>query len=65
MLDDKGPEIRTGYLVDGKAVDIVKDSIVNITTDYSVCLISSSSIPLDQGRCHPPLLHLQGSSYQR
>lgn len=47
MLDDKGPEIRTGYLVDGKAVDIVKDSIVNITTDYSVCLISSSSIPLD------------------
>ncbi|KAK8790974.1 hypothetical protein WA158_005605 [Blastocystis sp. Blastoise] len=36
MLDDKGPEIRTGYLVDGKAVTIVKDSIVEITTDYTI-----------------------------
>lgn len=36
MLDTKGPEIRTGYLVDGKAVTIEKDSIVKITTDYSV-----------------------------
>ena len=36
MLDTKGPEIRTGYLVDGKAVTIEKDSIVEITTDYSV-----------------------------
>ncbi|KAK8792909.1 hypothetical protein WA158_005073 [Blastocystis sp. Blastoise] len=36
MLDDKGPEIRTGYLVDGKPVNIIKDSIVEITTDYSL-----------------------------
>lgn len=40
MLDTKGPEIRTGYLVDGKAVTIEKDSIVEITTDYSVSRIS-------------------------
>lgn len=36
MLDTKGPEIRTGYLVDGKNITIEKDSIVEITTDYSV-----------------------------
>lgn len=36
MLDTKGPEIRTGYLVDGKNITIEKDSIVEITTDYTV-----------------------------
>ena len=36
MLDTKGPEIRTGFLVDGKSVTVEKDSIVEITTDYSV-----------------------------
>ena len=40
MLDTKGPEIRTGYLVDGKAVTIEKDSLVEITTDYSVSRIA-------------------------
>lgn len=37
MLDTKGPEIRTGYLVDGQNITIEKDSIVEITTDYTVC----------------------------
>ena len=36
MLDTKGPEIRTGYLVDGKNITIEKDSIGEITTDYTV-----------------------------
>lgn len=36
MLDTKGPEIRTGFLVDGKNITIEKDSIVEITTDYTV-----------------------------
>lgn len=36
MLDTKGPEIRTGYLVDGQNITIEKDSIVEITTDYTV-----------------------------
>lgn len=36
MLDTKGPEIRTGFLVDGRNVTVEKDSIVEITTDYSV-----------------------------
>lgn len=39
MLDTKGPEIRTGYLVDGKNITIEKDSIVEITTDYSVIIL--------------------------
>ena len=39
MLDTKGPEIRTGYLVDGKNITIEKDSIVEITTDYSVYIL--------------------------
>lgn len=39
MLDTKGPEIRTGYLVDGKNITIEKDSIVEITTDYSVIIM--------------------------
>ena len=43
MLDTKGPEIRTGYLVDGKAVTIEKDSIVEITTDYTVRLFPTNS----------------------
>ena len=40
LLDTKGPEIRTGYLVDGKNVTIEKDSIVEITTDYTVKAVS-------------------------
>ena len=28
MLDTKGPEIRTGFLVDGKNVTVEKDSIL-------------------------------------
>ena len=36
MLDTKAPDIRTGFLVDGKNITIEKDSIVEITTDYTV-----------------------------
>ena len=39
MLDTKGPEIRTGFLVEGKNVTVEKDSIVEITTDYSVGIV--------------------------
>lgn len=35
MLDTKGPEIRTGKLENGKSIDLVKDQILEITTDYN------------------------------
>lgn len=35
MLDTKGPEIRTGLLESGKTIDLVKDQILEITTDYT------------------------------
>ena len=35
MLDTKGPEIRTGKLQNGKAIEFVKDQELEITTDYS------------------------------
>ena len=35
MLDTKGPEIRTGLLVDGKPIELIKDSIIKVTTDYT------------------------------
>jgi pyruvate kinase len=34
LLDTKGPEIRTGMLVDGKAVELVKGAKLTLTTDY-------------------------------
>eukprot|EP00191_Tetraselmis_sp_GSL018_P017116 CAMPEP_0177577978 /NCGR_PEP_ID=MMETSP0419_2-20121207/76_1 /TAXON_ID=582737 /ORGANISM="Tetraselmis sp., Strain GSL018" /LENGTH=622 /DNA_ID=CAMNT_0019066337 /DNA_START=417 /DNA_END=2283 /DNA_ORIENTATION=+ len=34
MLDTKGPEIRTGFLKDGKPVKLVSGNEVTITTDY-------------------------------
>jgi len=34
MLDTKGPEIRTGLTVDDKPIELVKDSIIKVTTDY-------------------------------
>ncbi len=34
LLDTKGPEIRTGMLVDGKAVELVKGAALTLTTDY-------------------------------
>jgi len=35
MLDTKGPEIRTGTLVDGKPIDLKSGQDLIITTDYS------------------------------
>ena len=35
MLDTKGPEIRTGLLESGKTIDLLKDQILEITTDYT------------------------------
>jgi pyruvate kinase len=32
MLDTKGPEIRTGFLENGKSVQLVKDQILEIST---------------------------------
>ena len=34
LLDTKGPEIRTGMLVDGKSVELVKGAKLVLTTDY-------------------------------
>jgi pyruvate kinase len=34
MLDTKGPEIRTGFLENHKEIEIVKDQLLEITTDY-------------------------------
>ena len=64
MLDTKGPEIRTGYLVDGKSITIEKDSIVEITTDYSVVAIKETHLA-DQGRLPPHIVLLQGSAHLR
>ncbi|XP_020590335.1 pyruvate kinase, cytosolic isozyme-like [Phalaenopsis equestris] len=36
MLDTKGPEIRTGFLKDGKPIRLEKDQEITITTDYSI-----------------------------
>ena len=35
MLDTKGPEIRTGMLENGENIRLVKDSTIELTTDYS------------------------------
>ncbi|KAI0503891.1 hypothetical protein KFK09_014835 [Dendrobium nobile] len=36
MLDTKGPEIRTGFLKDGKPIKLAKNQEITITTDYSI-----------------------------
>ncbi|XP_061362822.1 probable pyruvate kinase, cytosolic isozyme [Gastrolobium bilobum] len=36
MLDTKGPEIRTGFLKDGKPIKIERGQEITITTDYSI-----------------------------
>jgi len=36
MLDTKGPEIRTGMLKDGKAIELKAGQILKIVTDYHV-----------------------------
>ena len=35
VLDTKGPEIRTGFLKEGKAVDIIQGQSLNIVTDQA------------------------------
>ncbi|KAJ4970315.1 hypothetical protein NE237_003414 [Protea cynaroides] len=36
MLDTKGPEIRTGFLKDGKPIQLTKGQEITISTDYSI-----------------------------
>ncbi|KAK1280498.1 hypothetical protein QJS04_geneDACA015144 [Acorus gramineus] len=36
MLDTKGPEIRTGFLKDGKPVQLQKGQEITISTDYTI-----------------------------
>ncbi|KAL6966212.1 pyruvate kinase [Sarracenia purpurea var. burkii] len=36
MLDTKGPEIRTGFLKDGKPIQLKQGQEINISTDYSI-----------------------------
>ncbi|XP_042430485.1 pyruvate kinase, cytosolic isozyme-like [Zingiber officinale] len=36
MLDTKGPEIRTGFLKDGKPITLTEGQEITITTDYSI-----------------------------
>ncbi|XP_038980775.1 pyruvate kinase, cytosolic isozyme-like [Phoenix dactylifera] len=36
MLDTKGPEIRTGFLKDGKPIHLKKGQEITVTTDYSI-----------------------------
>ncbi|RVX16352.1 Pyruvate kinase, cytosolic isozyme [Vitis vinifera] len=36
MLDTKGPEIRTGFLKDGKPIQLKEGEEITITTDYSI-----------------------------
>lgn len=36
MLDTKGPEIRTGFLKDGKPVQLKQGQEITISTDYSI-----------------------------
>jgi len=36
MLDTMGPEIRTGMLKDGKAIELKAGQILKIVTDYNI-----------------------------
>ncbi|GJN31340.1 hypothetical protein PR202_gb19729 [Eleusine coracana subsp. coracana] len=36
MLDTKGPEIRTGFLKDGKPIQLTQGKEITIATDYSI-----------------------------
>ncbi|KAG6473527.1 pyruvate kinase, cytosolic isozyme-like [Zingiber officinale] len=36
MLDTKGPEIRTGFLKDGKPIQLTEGQEITISTDYSI-----------------------------
>jgi hypothetical protein len=49
-LDTKGPEIRTGFLKDGKSIVLSKGQDLFITTDYEVCFIST--FELRAGNAH-------------
>ncbi len=35
LMDTKGPEIRTGFLIDHKPVEVIAGSIVEVSTDYT------------------------------
>lgn len=53
LLDTKGPEIRTGFLKDGRKVKLEKGKEIMVTTDYehtgdsSMIAMSYKSLPKD------------------
>jgi pyruvate kinase len=53
MLDTKGPEIRTGFLKDGKPVQLKEGQEITISTDYSlkgdgnIITMSYKKLPVD------------------
>ncbi|CAD5168680.1 pyruvate kinase, cytosolic isozyme [Musa acuminata AAA Group] len=53
MLDTKGPEIRTGFLKDGKPIQLTEGQEITISTDYSIkgdenmISMSYKKLPLD------------------
>jgi len=56
LLDTKGPEIRTGLMVEGKEWELVKGQTFTLTTDESV--VGNSSIVAVQYKNLPKVLHV-------
>ncbi|CAN1294690.1 Pyruvate kinase, cytosolic isozyme [Linum perenne] len=52
MLDTKGPEIRTGFLKDGKPIQLTQGQEITISTDYTIKVLScDKEAGLVQCRC--------------
>ena len=51
MLDTKGPEIRTGFLTDGKSIDIVSPlpwSMLMVNSVFILSMLSSMIYNINQ-----------------